>query len=551
MTNLIHIHIGDSLPTYIYDSIYQTMLVSPHTKIYVILNDSNIESFRKTISQFNLNIYLEHPIHPSFQVECIPLSILKIPNEYIQFVNNLPESTKNFRDSFWISTSARFFYIESLMELFKLKDVYHIENDIMIYEDLGVIPVDKNKMYMVKDSVNRVIPSILYFPDSTHLHRLTTYMLAVLNHFRTLVNDMQLLGTYFADHVEYFPFDFSCNQSFHSFLMDGAAIGQFIGGIDPRNIPEYNHKNKIEQQLLIMNNPTKGFINEASTFKPDSVSISKKDVYLKNVTVPVKLFYCNNNATEKKIVNLHMHSKQLYQTSSLNQLLFNDLITTERIANGCDVDVKDVKDLSVFKEIYKKTIKLFIYSQNLDLFIDSILPHLDSSKEYVLYVGGIHEIHQRHVNFLTSLSCIKKVYAAHPIHPTFHLLPIGVKDPLSMYSIISQTYYKNKTNSLYTSDNQNNDNKSYEDYLRELSTYRFCLCNNYNDYRIWECYYLGVIPVIKKNTTYLNHLKNLKLPFYAWNDQPSDFFTEELYKKTMTSHSSPYNIDSIRLSFYE
>ena len=58
-TNLIYIHIGENLPPYIYDSIYQSLLVSPQTKIYVILNDSNIDAFRGVISTLNLNLYLK------------------------------------------------------------------------------------------------------------------------------------------------------------------------------------------------------------------------------------------------------------------------------------------------------------------------------------------------------------------------------------------------------------------------------------------------------------------------------------------------------------
>jgi hypothetical protein len=626
MINLVYIHIGENLPNYIFDSIYQSLLVSPTTKIYVILNDSVIPHFRSIISSFNLNLYLKNPINIEMYVECIPISILKVPQEYSTFINNLPDTTKQFRDAFWISTTARFFYIESLMELFKLRNVYHIENDIMIYENLEDIPVDKNKMYMVKDSPGRVIPSILFIPDCSHLNRLNSYMLKQLISSQTLMNDMQLLGSYSANHTDYFPFDFTTDSSF---IMDGAAIGQFVGGIDPRNIPEYNNKNEKEQQILCINNPTKGFINETSTFKPNEITIFKKDLHLNNVNVPIELFYGQKESENviqlKQINNLHIHSKQLYQFSSLNNLKYNDLISGDRIISLCDfviltqdifmyhqnldkfidinkvIIVKNFQTINIqalntyFKELNKKQVKLFIYTHILEHFIQHILPHLDKKLSYVLYLhNSDHEVKEHHVKTLTKHDCIAKVYAQNIsyYHKKFKLLPIGIANSMfkhgdlaSLYSVMSTSYYKKKFRGLYININPRtyayrhtvlqeinqrpsdfviSEGKPYKDYLEELSQHRFCLCvrgNGIACHREWECYYLGVIPVIINNkftntSAYVQYLNELGLPFYEIREDTLDrytdeFFNEELYKKIMSKcNSSPFNLPSIKLSYY-
>jgi hypothetical protein len=624
--NLVYIHIGENLPNYIYDSIYQSLLVSPHSKIYVILNDSQINNFRHVISTFNINLYLKNKINVEMHVECIPISILKIPQEYSEFINTLPDVTKQFRDSFWISTTARFFYIESLMDIFKLRNVYHIENDIMIYENLNDIPVDKNKMYMVKDSHERVIPSILFIPDCSHLNRLNSHMIKKLKQSGQLMNDMQLLGSYSANHIDYFPFDFSTDSQF---IMDGAAIGQFVGGIDPRNIPGFDNKPHKEQQLLRINNPTKGFINETSTFKPNEITIFKKDFHLDNVIIPVELFYgqkeINNNIQLKQINNLHIHSKQLYQFSSLNNLKFGDLISGDRIVSLCDfviltqdilmyhqnldkfididkvIIVKNFQTINTkalntyFKDINKKKVKLFIYTHILEHFIQYILPHLDNTLSYVLYLhNSDHEVKEHHITSLTKYNYINKVYAQNIsfYHPRFNLLPIGIAnsmfthgDLISLYSIMSETYYKKKIRHLYININPRtyayrhtvlqdinqrpNDfvisgSKPYKDYLEELSQHRFCLCvrgNGIACHREWECYYLGVIPVIINNrftntSTYVKYLQELGLPFYEIKEDTldrytDDFFSEELYQKIMSKcNSTPFNIPSIKLSYY-
>lgn len=624
--NLVYIHIGENLPNYIYDSIYQSLLVSPNSKIYVILNDSQISDFRHTISTFNINLYLKNKMNIEMHVECIPISILKIPQEYSTFINSLPDATKQFRDAFWISTTARFFYIESLMEIFKLRNVYHIENDIMIYENLNDIPVDKNKMYMVKDSHERVIPSILFIPDCSHLNRLNSHMIKKLKQSGQLMNDMQLLGSYIANHIDYFPFDFSTDQSF---IMDGAAIGQFVGGIDPRNIPDFENKSEGEKRLLRIHNPTKGFINETSTFKPNSITIFKKDFHLNNVTIPVELFYGqkeqDNSIQLKQITNLHIHSKQLYQFSSINNLKFTDLISGDKIVSLCDfvvltqdifmyhqnldkfididkvIIVKNFQTINTkalntyFKETKKKTIKLFIYTHILEHFIKFILPHLDNNLKYILYLhNSDHEVKEHHINSLTKYNNIIKVYAQNIsfYHPRFHLLPIGIANSMfnhgdltSLYTVMSETYYKKKTRNLYININPRtyayrhtvlqdinsrpddfviSGGKPYNDYLEELSKHRFCLCvrgNGIACHREWECYYLGVIPVIINNkftntSTYVKYLQELQLPFYEIKEDTldrytDDFFNEELYKKIMSKcNSSPFSLPAIKLSHY-
>lgn len=626
MINLVYIHIGDNLPNYIFDSIYQSLLVSPTTKIYVILNDSVIPHFRSIISNFNLNLYLKNHINIEMHIECIPISILKVPQEYSNFINNLPDTTKQFRDSFWISTTARFFYIESLMELFKLRNVYHIENDIMIYENLEDIPLDKNKMYMVKDSPGRVIPSILFIPDCSHLNRLNGYMLKQLLSSQTLMNDMQLLGSYSANHIDYFPFDFITDSSF---IMDGAAIGQFVGGIDPRNIPEYNNKNENEQQLLCINNPTKGFINETSTFKPNEITIFKKDLHLNNVNVSIELFYgqkeSGNVIQLKQINNLHIHSKQLYQFSSLNNLKYNDLISGDRIISLCDfviltpdifmyhknldkfidinkvIIVKNFQTINIqalntyFKEVNKQQVKLFIYTHILENFIKHILPHLDNKLSYILYLhNSDHEVKENHVKTLIKHDCIKKVYAQNIsfYHKKFNLLPIGIANSMfkhgnlaSLYSVMSTSYYKKKFRSLYININPRtyayrhtvlqeikqrpndfviSEGKPYKDYLEELSQHRFCLCvrgNGIACHREWECYYLGVIPVIINNkftntSAYVKYLQELGLPFYEIKEDTLDrytdnFFSEELYQKIISKcNSTLFNLHALKLSYY-
>ena len=69
-------------------------------------------------------------------------------------------------------------------------------------------------------------------------------------------------------------------------IFDAAAIGQYLGGVDPRNIP-YD---------------TTGFINEGCVFDPSN---------FKYKWINSEPFMVLENGHEVKINNLHIHSKNL------------------------------------------------------------------------------------------------------------------------------------------------------------------------------------------------------------------------------------------------
>jgi hypothetical protein len=513
ISNLVYIHIGKILPEYIYDSIYQSLLISSTTKIYILLNDENISEFYEKISQFNINIYMKNKILFELNIQCIPLSILKLPNEYTTLINNLPEEIKNFRNSFWIYTIARFFYLESFMSLFKINSVFHIENDIMIYEDLTILQncLDINKVYMVKDSVEppRVIASIMFL-NISELNNILNFIINQLQ-LNPHLNDMQLLGNYISDKVEYLPFNYKDSPPLNQFnnlkdyIIDSCAIGQFLGGIDPRNIQGYNEISENQRQLLCLNNPSKGFINETCTFKANEVKIFQRSLSINEFIVPLNLYFITDqNLTVKQIVNTHIHSKQLYQFSSVFNLNYSDIITGDRIISLCDfvittndiynyhknieqfikpdhiIKVQNFKNVNIntlngiFEEEIssrtenKKNIKLFIYTHILSDFVENILFKLSSKLSYTIYLHNSDHGLENDINFQKLLDCkhVNKVYAQN-INCNFNsekfsLLPIGLAnsmwphgDTLSLYTTMKNSYYLNKTKNLYVNINPN------------------------------------------------------------------------------------------------
>ena len=629
INHIVYVHIGKQLPDYIFDSIYQTLLICPETKIYVILDDSLIEYFRNMIYKLNVNYFVKQPITLNLYVECIPIQILQVSEKYTNYVNNLPDTITHYRDSFWISTTMRFFYIESFMKIFKLTNVFHMENDIMLYKNVNQLDIDKTKIYMLKDSPNRVIPSLLFFPNSLLLQEMNINIIEQLKEMHVLLNDMQLLGACKNDNICYFSCDFNDNLTY---IVDGAAIGQFVGGLDLRNLPEFSIKSPEEQQLLHYNNPTKGFVNETSLFKPDSITILKNKIFLKNMKFPVDLYYAkredDNNIMLKQIVNLHIHSKQLYEYSIINHLKYSDIITGDRVVSLCDfiiltrnildyhqnlncfinnnnnlIIVDDFKTInmqyinSYIRLLNKSTIKIFVYTHIIESFVKYILPYLEIGIKYILYLHNSDDcLTSEHMNILMKSKHVKIVYSQNMnkyMTEKFKLIPIGIANSmfehgnlLYLYEVISKTYYIKKQNHLYININPNtfeyrrnvleeirkkgnlfkiNHNKPFKEYLYELSSHFFCLCirgNGISSHREWECYYLGVIPVIINNKytntdAYVKYLQKLNLPFFEIKEEnldkySNDFFNEDLYNKILHKYnSSPYNLPALRLDYYK
>jgi hypothetical protein len=210
---------------------------------------------------------------------------------------------REFRNGFWYHTSSRLFLVNAFMLKYGIEKVIHIENDVLLYYNcnqvLGPILGDSNQIHIPFDSWTRNIASILYIPSADVFS-------AVLASYDFAKNDMENFSA--ARHstslVANFPiytnvdgktgeYAFICDgwEKFEDTIFDAAAMGQYIGGVDPRNIP----------------GDTRGFINETCVIKYPS-----EGNFLWIVEAGVnKPFFKTNTGKLLRIFNLHVHSKAL------------------------------------------------------------------------------------------------------------------------------------------------------------------------------------------------------------------------------------------------
>lgn len=207
---------------------------------------------------------------------------------------------KEWRAGFWYNTSARFFILYAFMAKTGIRNVIHIENDVLLYyncdEVLAKPLYNSSRLCIPFDSYERNIASIVYIPDAILFGQ-------ILAHYDYAKNDMYNFGeirknTGLIDNFPIFVDEESDIEErafvskgwsrFGGYIFDAAAIGQYIGGVDPRN----------------QGGDTRGFVNETCIIKYADEGI----IFWK--TNDMKPFILIGGR-EVPIFNLHIHSKAL------------------------------------------------------------------------------------------------------------------------------------------------------------------------------------------------------------------------------------------------
>ncbi len=298
---IIYVHLGPSLPAYIYIALEQARLFNPEREICLIANQQAIKS---TTYDFNAQKFTT--------IEC---ETLTYSPEHIVFNKRTPHPA-HVLDSFWRKAIERFFFLHEYIAQQNLKEVVHLESDNMLYVDISTIQETLSTykgIGAVFDSDNRCIPSFVYIADKDAIAHLVQYIGA---HASQPLFDMQFIAHYrnssLPDKINHLPLIMpeyvekyglvsllrerpsnpslyvqNCKQ-FNS-IFDAAAIGQHLGGIDPRH-----------GSLKI------GFINETCVFNPSHLLFQwVRDEKARRV--PYAIF----DGKLYRINNLHIHSKQL------------------------------------------------------------------------------------------------------------------------------------------------------------------------------------------------------------------------------------------------
>jgi hypothetical protein len=262
---------------YILINIKQLLLLN-HEHIYIITNRSFFNKFVEYNNKINL------------------IAVEDIEDTY-HFMQ-LSKMDKQFRGGFCALTSARFFYIYDFMRQYDVEHVIHIENDVLLYYNCDELKDKLNPrfVYLPFDSFRRNVASIMYIPNhSIFKSALDCYDINRfdMENFSEIRRQTQLIRNFpiFIDDLnEGMEYQFvTKNHDEFQFIFDAAAIGQYLGGVDPQNA----------------SGDTSGFVNETCIIKYNNYK------FVWNLVAGMRKPFIQVDGILHPIFNLHIHCKNL------------------------------------------------------------------------------------------------------------------------------------------------------------------------------------------------------------------------------------------------
>lgn len=299
--NVVLVCIGNYQP-YILDNI-RNLLRLKHKNIYVITN----ETFKEKFVEFSPVVFDGNKNDPN------PVKLVYV--EGLTDVFHFYDRSlldKSFRNGFWVLTSLRLFYLYAFMEKYKINNVIHLENDVVIYYNCDELmtKVETNKIYIPFSNFSINVVSIVYIPNydllrpilmNWNMNGLDMHVFAYCKmRIPNLISEFPI----FKEQPEFNgePEKRMVCNNYDQFnkVFDGIAMGQYLGGVDPRNTDDGRN--------------TVGFVNADCCIKYDKYKFIWKEVPLveggEDEEVMKKPFICVKGE-EIPIFNLHVHSKNI------------------------------------------------------------------------------------------------------------------------------------------------------------------------------------------------------------------------------------------------
>lgn len=307
--NAIIVHGGKTFAPYISDCIEQFFIFNKSSTLFFIVDVSFAEIDALKQKYPKLEIILRKSLKKSFE------------HKFYLLANR--SAYNRWRGGFWRYVVERFFLIQEFMQQTGEKNLLHFEYDNLIYADINDYAEKfqqlsgAKKILLPADGDTRCIAGIMFIPNAESLKEFCKFYNM---HCTIRVKNDMLAFSDFIDSrpefcgtlpvvpqsytagkselvsqkgIKHTKLDrFSAGADDFQILFDAATYGQFVGGIDQRNV-DGSAKD------------TSGFINPDSAFNMNDFSIEWKEIdgfqkpfiIYKNETLP--------------LFNLHIHSKKL------------------------------------------------------------------------------------------------------------------------------------------------------------------------------------------------------------------------------------------------
>lgn len=292
--DIVLFHSGKELPKFLEYTFRQIRLFNPTITIYFLTDCEHLDNV----------VFVKYGV----------LTVLK-DTHHSDKITEL-ESLYNHKSyDFWTITMTRLIYIENFIHAYKLKNVYHFENDVLLYYDLSVYHRLFTNLYktlsITTGGQDKSMTGFLFIKTWRALADMTQFFIDTLHKYgiketmlmykMDMVNEMTLMRVYGKErtslsNLPILPYgEFSDNYEKFNSIFDPASWGQFVGGTTDGIVGAKPKDHYIGQELLS---------------HPEYTVIWKRDTKDRNIP------YFKFNGSEVKINNLHIHSKNLSKYTS-------------------------------------------------------------------------------------------------------------------------------------------------------------------------------------------------------------------------------------------
>jgi hypothetical protein len=273
---IVFVYLGEHIPEYVFSNALRVSEIFPFETTLYINSSQDISDYLKIQSK---------------------LSIRTLPkNEYI--LETRLSHDPSFRNGYWFLTFERILALKKIhQDLGENASLLHIESDVILFPNF---PFDSELGQRVKwcsFDRNRDVGSIIFSPSYTETSWLCNKLLEEARE-DSEVTDMSALKRVrekFPGRVEVFTDMFSAGpQKGSTGIFDGAALGQWLCGTDPRTT----------YGLTVL--------HENSEFSPDNLKNLKQ--YLDGRLIlrdENKSFVLTKGSEVRPIFSLHIHSKDI------------------------------------------------------------------------------------------------------------------------------------------------------------------------------------------------------------------------------------------------
>jgi hypothetical protein len=218
MSILVFVHLGPTKVPHLWKNIAATKRKFPTTPITLIYSD---KVHARQVRRLNIDGYF----YEAQSADELVLSAQALGSE--------------FRGGFWRYSLERLIALDVWHRVSDPKNSFiHIESDILLFRNFPVGNFEKiNKLAWIKFNETHDVSAILYSPDSES----TSWMGDQIRKELTIDNrltDMTVLSRIqklFTNKVEYLPTVSKHNSIYFEGFFDGASIGMWLNGRDPRN----------------------------------------------------------------------------------------------------------------------------------------------------------------------------------------------------------------------------------------------------------------------------------------------------------------------------